>query len=149
MSPDPAPVLARVRDIALTLPAAMERLSHGSPGFHIEKGKFFAYFWHNHHGDGETVVIVKTADGEEQALLIELDPDCYFRPAYLGPSGWVAMRLDRDDTDWDRVGDRIARSWELVAPRRLRGSKLGQNNAVTERILAPGQEQRGSDAFAS
>lgn len=119
MTIDPDPLLKKVREIALALPAAMERSSHGSPGFHIEKGKFFAYFWHNHHGDGETVAIVKSADNEEQAMLIEMDPDFYFRPAYLGPSGWVAMRLDRDETDWDRVADRIARSWELVAPRRL------------------------------
>lgn len=117
MTPDEA--LARVREIALALPEAAERPSHGSPGFHIEKGKFFAYFWDNHHGDGETVVIVKTSGVEEQAMLIETDPDAYFRPPYLGPSGWVSIRLDRGDTDWDRVADRIATSWELVAPQRL------------------------------
>ena len=119
MSPDPAATLDKVRALALALPEAAERASHGSPGFHIEKGKFFAYFWHNHHSDGETVVIVKTSDREEQAMLIEIDPDCYYSPPYLGPSGWVAMRLDRPDTDWDRIADRIAQSWELVAPWRL------------------------------
>ncbi len=111
--------LARIREIALELPETVERLSHGQPGFLIENGKFFAYFWHDHHGDGETAVLVKTSGLEEQAMLIEADPDCYFKPAYLGPSGWVAMRLNRPDTDWDRVSDRIATSWELVAPRRL------------------------------
>ena len=119
MSPDPSVELARVRALCLALPEAAERLSHGAPGFHIEGGRFFAYFWHDHHADHETIVIVKTSGAEEQAMLIEMDPDCYFKPAYLGPSGWVAMRLDRADTDWDRVGDRIAISWELVAPRRL------------------------------
>ncbi len=119
MSPDPDAQLAKVRDLALTLPGTAERLSHGSPGFHIEKGKFFAYFWHNHHSDGETVCIAKTAGRDEQQQLIDMDPDFYFSPPYLGPSGWVAMRLERDDTDWDRVGDRIAASWEMVAPRRL------------------------------
>jgi phosphoribosylglycinamide formyltransferase-1/phosphoribosylamine--glycine ligase/phosphoribosylglycinamide formyltransferase/phosphoribosylformylglycinamidine cyclo-ligase len=119
MSPDPDAVLTRVRELALALPGTAERTSHGSPGFHIEKGKFFAYFWHNHHSDGETIVIVKTSGTEEQAMLIEMDPDCYFSPPYLGPSGWVAIRLDRDDVDWDRVSDRIAQSWEMVAPRRL------------------------------
>ena len=103
----------------MALPGTAERLSHGSPGFHIEKGKFFAYFWHNHHSDGETIVIVKTSGSEEQAMLIEMDPDCYYSPPYLGPSGWIAMRLDRDDADWDQIGDRIATSWEMVAPRRL------------------------------
>lgn len=119
MSPDPQALLAKLRELCLALPEAAERSSHGSPGFHIQKGKFFAYFWHDHHSDGETVAIVKTAGRDEQAMLIEMDPDCYYSPPYLGPSGWVAMRLDRDDIDWDRVADRIAISWELVAPRRL------------------------------
>lgn len=119
MSPDPDIPLAKVRALALALPETVERASHGSPGFLIEKGKFFAYFWHNHHGDGETVVIVKTNGRDEQAILIELDPECYYSPPYLGPSGWIAMRLDREEVDWDRIGDRIAISWELVAPRRL------------------------------
>jgi len=119
MSPDPNIELEKVRALALALPETAERVSHGAPGFHIEKGKFFAYFWHDHHGDGETALLVKTSGREEQAMLIEIDPDCYFKPAYLGPYGWVALRLDRSDTDWDRVADRIAQSWELVAPRRL------------------------------
>ena len=118
MSPDPDTALAKVRALALAMPEAAERPSHGSPGFFIAKGKFFAYFWHDHHGDGETVVIVKTSGPDEQTTLIELDPDCYYKPPYMGPSGWIAMRLDRE-VDWDRVGDRIAISWELVAPRRL------------------------------
>ena len=60
-------------------------------------------------------MIVKTSGADEQAILIEMDPDCYYSPPYLGPSGWVAIRLDRDDdVDWDRVADRIAISWELV-----------------------------------
>ena len=119
MSPDPETVLAKVRALALALPESTERPSHGAPGFLIADGKFFAYFWHDHHGDGETVVIVKTTGRDEQEMLIEADPDCYYSPPYLGPSGWVALRLDRNDVDWDRVGERIAVSWELVAPRRL------------------------------
>ena len=119
MSPDPQAVLTKLRALCLALPEAAERLSHGAPGFHIQKGRFFAYFWHDVHGDGETVAIVKTTGRDEQAMLIELDRDCYYSPPYMGPSGWVAMRLDRDDVDWDRLADRVATSWELVAPRRL------------------------------
>jgi len=119
MSSDPDVELARVRAICLALPDAHERLSHGSPGFFINKGKFFAYFWHNHHDNGETIAIVKTSGRDEQAMLIESDPEFYFAPPYLGPSGWIAMRLDIDDVDWDRVADRIDNSWTLIAPRRL------------------------------
>jgi hypothetical protein len=117
MSPDPAPLLDRVRALCFALPETQERESHGAPGFLIEDGKFFAYFWHNHHDDGETVVIVKTTGADEQAQLIELDPACYYKPPYLGASGWIALRLDAPAIDWDRVGDRIAISWELAAPR--------------------------------
>ena len=119
MSLDAEGVLAKLREICLTLPEAAERLSHGEPGFHIEKGKFFAYFSHNHHNDGITAVHVKTSGLDEQAMLIEADPDVYYRPPYLGPSGWVGIRLDTEEIDWDRVADRVAYSWELVAPRRL------------------------------
>ena len=119
MSPDPSMELARVRAICLALPDADERLSHGSPGFFIVKGKFFAYFWHNHHLDGETIAVVKTSGLDEQAMLIESDPDFYYAPPYLGPSGWIAMRLNGPEVDWERVAHRIANSWTLVAPRRL------------------------------
>lgn len=114
-----AEALDRVRALALALPEAAERLSHGAPGFHLEKGKFFAYFSHDHHGNGETAVLVKTTGTEEQAMLIEADPALYYKPPYLGTSGWVAIRVAAPDTDWDHVADRIAVSWELAAPRRL------------------------------
>lgn len=116
---DPDPLRERMREIALALPEAAERLSHGMNGFHFPKGRFFAFFCHDLHGDGETAAFVKTSGLEEQAMLIEADPDFYYRPPYYGPSGWVAMRLNTDDVDWDRVADRIATSWELLAPRRL------------------------------
>ena len=119
MSPDPAPVLARLRDVCLALPSAVEKLSHGAPAFYIEKGKVFAYFSHDHHGDDRTAVLVKTSGLEEQAMLVELDPALYYAPPYLRHAGWVGVRLDRGEIDWDHVGDRVAISWELVAPQRL------------------------------
>lgn len=119
MSPDYEADLARVRAICMAYPQAAEKLSHGSPAFFIEKGKVYAYVWHNHHNDGHTAVIVKTSGREEQNMLVEMDPDFYHIPPYLGPSGWIGMELNGDATDWERVEDRIATSWEMVAPRRL------------------------------
>lgn len=120
---DPEAALARLRAICLGMPHGAERLSHGSPGFFIDigknGGKFFAYFWNNHHGDGIMACHVKTSGREEQAMLVEMDADFYFVPPYLGPSGWIGMRLDGDYTDWTRVADRVATSWTLVAPKRL------------------------------
>jgi len=112
------PALAKLRAAALALPETEERLSHGQPTFFVA-GKQFAQFRDNHHGDGVTGVCVKTSGPDEQAMLIEAEPDLYSRPAYLGPSGWVSINLAPADTDWDHVADWLARSWELAAPRRL------------------------------
>ena len=111
--------LARIREAAMAMPRAEETVSHGMPAFRIEGGKMFAYFTYDHHHDGTMAVIVKTSGPEEQALLIDQHDDLYYRPAYFGTAGWVGIRLDRGETDWDHVADRIAQSWEVVAPRRL------------------------------
>ena len=110
--------LSRVREEALQLPDTEERLSHGQPTFFVA-GKQFAQFRDNHHGDRRTVVCVRTGGADEQAMLIESDPHTYSRPAYLGPSGWVAVNLAGDSVDWDHVAERITQSWELAAPRGL------------------------------
>jgi formyltetrahydrofolate-dependent phosphoribosylglycinamide formyltransferase len=117
----PEALLEKVRALALALPSADETSSHGMPCFGIEKGKKFAYFTHDHHGDGIVAVIVKTSAPEEQAMLIEQDPDLYYRPAYFGPSGWVGIKLDPGTVDWDMVADRLRRSWRTIAPRKLAG----------------------------
>lgn len=109
--------LTRVREAALALPEATERPSHGQPTFFVA-GRQFAQVRLDHHGDGLEVVCVRTSGTDEQAMLIEADPATYSRPAYLGPSGWVSVRIGAD-ADWALVDDRIARSWELAAPARL------------------------------
>jgi hypothetical protein len=108
--------LTRVRQAALELPGTGERLSHGQPTFFVS-GKQFAQFRANHHGDGKTVVCVRVSSLDEQAMLLEADPETYSKPAYL-PS-WISINVAGEDVDWDHVGDRIASSWELAAPRRL------------------------------
>jgi hypothetical protein len=108
--------LLKVRQTALQLPETEERMSHGQPTFFVA-GKQFAQFRDNHHGDGKTVVCVRVSSLDEQAMLLENSPETYSKPAYL-PT-WVSINLGKEDVDWDHVGDRIAESWELAAPRRL------------------------------
>jgi hypothetical protein len=108
--------LDRVRAAALELPETEERLSHGQPTFFVA-GKQFAQFRDNHHGDGKTVVCVRVSSLDEQAMLLEADPATYSKPAYM-PT-WLSISIGGDKVDWDHVGDRIAESWELAAPRRL------------------------------
>jgi hypothetical protein len=108
--------LEKVRDAALELPETSEKLSHGQPTFFVA-GKQFAQFRDNHHGDGRTVVCVRVSSLDEQAMLIEVEPETYSKPAYL--PWWLSINLAGENVDWDHVADRIAASWELAAPRRL------------------------------
>lgn len=111
-------LIAQVRERAMALPEADEVLSHGMPCFGIIKGKKFAYISNDHHGDGKVSLLVKISGAEEQAMLIETDPDRYYRPAYFG-DGWVGIRLDLGDNDWDHISDWLSKSWRAVAPRKL------------------------------
>lgn len=120
VSPDPDADLARLRALCMAQPRAAEKSSHGMPVFFIEKGKTFAWFSDNHHGNGITAVLVKTSGPDEQAMLVEADPDLFYRPAYLAPSGWIGLRLDQPGTDWDQVDARIEASWTYAATPRLR-----------------------------
>jgi len=117
---NPDYLVGRVRDLAMALPEADEVSSHGMPCFGIVKGKKFAYVSQDHHGDGKTALLVKISGIEEQAMLIELDEDRYYRPAYFG-DGWVGIRLDLGDTDWDAIGEWLRKSWLAVAPKKLAG----------------------------
>jgi len=51
--------------------------------------------------------------------LVALDPERFFVPAYLGARGWIGVRLDGPDVDWDEIARFVTVSYRLVAPRRL------------------------------
>jgi formyltetrahydrofolate-dependent phosphoribosylglycinamide formyltransferase len=115
---DPEWLTAQVRERALALPESEETMSHGMPCFGVTKGKKFAYVSRDHHGDGRYALLVKISGPDEQAQLIDMDEDRYYRPAYFG-DGWVGIRLDLGDTDWDAIANWLERSWQSVAPARL------------------------------
>jgi len=109
--PRPATVLAKVRKTALALPEASERLSHGAPAWFVGTGRkqrCFAMFADDHHGDGR-LAIWCAATREAQAMLVDDDPDVYFVPPYVGPSGWIGVRLDRR-APWAAVAHVLARA---------------------------------------
>jgi phosphoribosylglycinamide formyltransferase 1 len=113
-------LLDQLRHRALLLPASEERTSHGSPGFAIQGGKFFAMFSNQHHNDGMISLLVKTSGEEEQAMLIEQDDEMYYRPQYYGPAGWIGIRLDLGRNDWDHIAEWLRKSWLAVAPPKVR-----------------------------
>ena len=119
---DPDWIVAKVGELALALPETDARSSHGSPGWRVggeKSGKFFAYVSVNHHGEDAVALLVKTSGPDEMNALIDADPDIYYRPAYYGASGWIALKLDRPGVDWEHVGEWLAKSWRAVAPRKL------------------------------
>jgi phosphoribosylglycinamide formyltransferase-1 len=114
----PAYLVGQVRERAVALPESEETVSHGMPCFGVIKGKKFAYVSQDHHGDGKLALLVKISGADEQAALIDMDAMRYYRPAYFG-DGWIAIRLDLGDTDWDAIAEWLQRSWRAVAPKRL------------------------------
>ena len=106
---DPAWLTAQVRAHAMALPEAEESLSHGMACFGVIKGKKFAWVSADHHSDGKTALLVKISGLDEQEQLIEGDPDRFYRPSYFG-DGWIGVRLDLGDTDWDDIAERLQRS---------------------------------------
>lgn len=114
---DPAdPLLARVREIALALPGAQEKISHGRPAFFTQK--VFAYY-------AGTTKEEHRSGTHPQRLTVLLEPDerlamleeGAIAPAYLGPYGWIAVDLEA--CDWERVAELVDASFRVTAPKRL------------------------------
>jgi predicted DNA-binding protein (MmcQ/YjbR family) len=118
MFEDGDPLLARLRRIALQLPGADEKVSHGRPTFYTSK--VFAYYGGSTKVGGGWVQhprsLLVLPDPTERRALVE-EPRCYL-PAYLAPSGWIGIDLD-DDIDWSEVSELVDASYRLTAGRRL------------------------------
>ena len=109
--------LARLSKLCLALPEAVREDCHGHVAFLVRK-RTFAYFLNNHHGDGIVSVACKVLPGDNAALAAG-QPARFYLPAYIGPRGWVALRLDSGKVDWDEVAELVTTSYRLVAPKRL------------------------------
>jgi predicted DNA-binding protein (MmcQ/YjbR family) len=110
-----------VREVCLWLPEAEEFLSHGSPNFRV-RGKTFAAYCVNHHGDGRIALWLNSPAGA-QALYTREEPKHFFVPPYVGPRGWLGVNLDKG-ISWKRVAKLVREAYEKVAPRAL-SAQLG------------------------
>ena len=110
--------LGRLRTICLALPDAHEARAWGEPTFRV-RGKIFAMHADasNHHGAGRPAVWVKAAPGNQE-LMIKAAPHRFFRPPYVGPSGWIGIWLD-GNVPWTVVRQLVTDAWRLTAPKRL------------------------------
>src|SRR5215471_21454257 len=102
--------LDRVRRICSSIPGTIEKISHGEPTFFTPK-RVFAMFSNNHHGDGHVALLVPAGPGV-QAALIEEAPDTYYRPPYVGVSGWVGVELKKVDDE--QLGALIREAYRII-----------------------------------
>ena len=111
----------QVDALARRLPEVGRKTSHGSPGWSTggDKGKLFAIIADHHHGEETVGLLVKSSGPDEMTGLIEAQPDVYYWPKYYGASGWLGVKLNRRDVDWDQVRQWLERSWRACAPPRL------------------------------
>lgn len=72
----------------------------------------FARFADNHHEDGHLAVWLPVPEGLQSAL-IEEEPATYFKPPYIGSSGWIGIELARIRDD--ALDGHLREAWQLVA----------------------------------
>ena len=110
--------LTRLRKLCLALPDAHEVEAWGEPTFRV-RNKLFAMYASsgNHHGAGRPAVWCKAAP-MNQAMMVEAEPQRFFVPPYVGPSGWVGVWLD-GPVAWDDLDGLLRDAYLLVAPKRL------------------------------
>jgi predicted DNA-binding protein (MmcQ/YjbR family) len=115
-----------VRDACLWLPEAEEFVSHGSPNFRV-RGKTFATYMVNHHGDGRVALWLNALPGSQE-LHVRAESTHFFVPPYVGPRGWLGVILDRGIA-WKRVAALVREAYEKVAPTELR-ARIGKTPAL-------------------
>ena len=113
---------AQIDRLASGFAEVSRKTSHGSPGWAVGAGKnpkLFAILADRHHGDETIGLLVKGSGADEMTALIEAQPQVYYWPKYYGAGGWLGLRLNRPDVDWDHVHEWLQRSWHALAPPRL------------------------------
>jgi predicted DNA-binding protein (MmcQ/YjbR family) len=111
------PRLRKLSAICTKLPHVERTLTGDHADFRV-RGRVFAYFLNNHHGDGIVSVCCKTELGQNVDRALR-EPERFYIPAYIGPRGWVGLRLDIGHPDWDEVAAIVESSYRLAAPRKL------------------------------
>ncbi len=109
--------LAKLTKICLALPETTRRTHGAHAAFQVRK-KVFAYFLYDHHGDGIVGVSCRVLLGDNERL-VAADPKRFYMPAYIACKGWVALRLDVGEVDWEEVRELVSGSYQLLAPKTL------------------------------
>ena len=142
-----------IRKLCLAFPETEELSSHGMPNYRVRGGKIFAMYAVNHHGDGRIALWLNTPEGMQDEH-VHAEPKYFFVPQYVGPSGWLGVRLDAG-LAWKRVAPIVRAAYERVAPARL-SSQLEKTPSVaapkrkfTVADVDPKNTPRGKQILAS
>jgi hypothetical protein len=114
----PANPIARVRKICLKLPEAHEQEAWGAPTFRV-KNKLFAMYADpsSHNARGRAALWIFSVSSE-QDFVIRARPTRYFKPPYVGPSGWIGAWLDKNPP-WGEITELIREGYRRRAPKKL------------------------------
>jgi hypothetical protein len=127
-----------VREVCLWFPESAEVISHGSPDFRV-RGKTFATYVINHHGDGRVALWLNAPAGAQE-LYTKEEPKHFFVPPYVGPRGWLGVHLNKG-ISWKRVAKLVREAYEKVAPPSL-GDAIGKTIAISGRVEPLTAEQK-------
>ena len=111
------PRLAKLSALCLALPEAQRQLHPEHADFRV-RGKVFAYYLIDHHGDGRVAVCCRTELGENTDLVAR-EPARFYLPAHIGKRGWFGLRLDQGRVNWKEVAGFVTGSYRLAAPAKL------------------------------
>ena len=108
----------RLRGICLALPEVTERPSHSAPTWFVRDKRSFAMLWADGHHANQFPHLWCAAPPGVQAEVVELEPDRFFRPPYVGGRGWLGVRLDVDVDDGE-LAALCEDAYRTVAPPKL------------------------------
>jgi hypothetical protein len=110
--------LERLRPVVEALPGTFEKLSHGSPTFWTGESRRARTFASLHDErewfEGRLCLWLAAPEGLQEAL-VGGDPERWFVPPYVGHRGWVGLRLDLPDTDWDEAAGALEDAHAFIA----------------------------------
>lgn len=101
----------------MAFPETVERPSHGSPTWFAGGKRVFATFVAYLHGDDRIGAWLPARPGVQE-MLVGSDPLRFYRPPYVGPSGWIGVYLDVD-VDWTELSGLVEEAFRMVATKKL------------------------------
>lgn len=105
-----------VFEVCGSFPEVEHKRSHGMTDFRV-RGKPFATYALNHHGDGRTALWLRMPKATSPRF-DSGDADCFFVPPYVGTRGWIGIHLDKS-LSWSRIAALVSDAYRHVAPASL------------------------------